>query len=200
MATSVEICNMALAKLGQRPISSLDDTSNQTARYCKTFYEQSKTAVLREYPWSFASINRELASVEVPEGYEKWGFAFGYPSDCLQARRLHDGIGNDYPYEVIIYRDGGGVDIKIIVTNLEVAYLNYSFNVNNNNLFDSQFVESFVLYLAKELAFPITKRSSVEKAMYERYLLSVPKAQNADAEEQSSIVSPENTWLEDRLS
>ena len=82
MSSAVDICNIALRKLGASTIMSLDDESEE-ARLCKLLFPFVRDCELRKYFWSFA-IKRVLlpASVEVP--------AFGYttkynlPSDFLR--------------------------------------------------------------------------------------------------------------------
>ncbi|WP_347989918.1 hypothetical protein [Methylomonas sp. AM2-LC] len=54
MTTQINICNLALAKLGDvANISSLTDGSMQ-AVYCALFYPQALSVLLQRYAWSFA--------------------------------------------------------------------------------------------------------------------------------------------------
>ena len=199
MTTDLNIANMALTKIGARLIASFEANS-QEARTCSALLDQSRKAALRAYPWNFASKNQTLAAIDVPDGYEKWGYAYGYPSDYVRALAIHDGGGGEYPYDLAVYKNDAGSNVRIILTDLEAAYLNYTALITDPGLYDSQFIESFVLYLAKEISWPLTKKHSVESAMLQKYMLSVPKAQTADAEEQSSTKSPESTWYNDRIS
>ncbi len=48
----VELCNLALLKLAQPPISSLNDNTPQ-AIYCNIVYENSLAEVMAKYDWSF---------------------------------------------------------------------------------------------------------------------------------------------------
>lgn len=203
MISKLNICNLALAKLGARPITSLEESS-QEARYCKVFYDSSRDAVLRGYSWNFANKNRILASVDVSEGNSRWAYAFGYPADCLKALRVHDDGGTQYPFELGI-QDISSSNVRVIFTDLETAYLNYTIRIDNPDLYDSQFIEAFALLLAKELAWPISKSASKEKVMLAKYQLALPKAETADATEQTpsstlDYMNQEDSWITDRLS
>ena len=48
MISKIDICNMALAHLGQEPISSIKQ-DNERARRCDLFYETVKREVLRTH-------------------------------------------------------------------------------------------------------------------------------------------------------
>ena len=58
--TAVSICNLALARLGDATIESLDDATAQ-AEYCNLFYAQTRDEVLRSHPWNFAIARKALA-------------------------------------------------------------------------------------------------------------------------------------------
>lgn len=198
MMSEIKICNLALAELGATAIASLTENSSN-ARYCNTFYSTSRNAVLRDYAWNFASYNRGLASVEVPDGYKKWSYAFGYPVDCLLARELHDDAGSNFPFEVGVYSGVGSEKLKAIFANVSAAYLRYTVEITNTELFDHQFVVAFSKYLAKELAWPVTKKANLEQTMFQKYLQAIPKAQVSDADEKDIDTATTDPWIDDRL-
>lgn len=54
MATSVDICNYALARLGDISITALNN-STKASRLCTLLYAQLRDEVLSVFPWSFAT-------------------------------------------------------------------------------------------------------------------------------------------------
>ena len=50
MISKIDICNMALAQLGQEPLASLTQ-DDERARRCHLFYEPVKKEVLRTHNW-----------------------------------------------------------------------------------------------------------------------------------------------------
>lgn len=193
--SDVRICNLALAEIGARPIASLSENS-QNARSCSTFYETSRDAVLSgEFSWNFALFNLELASVTVPDGFGEWAYAYGYPSDCLRARSVHDGAGTEANFEVGVYSGVGNQKLKAILTNLENAYLRLTVRITDPQLFDAQFVEAFHLHLASKLAWSLFKKTSLEQTLYQKYLLAIPQAQAADADEKTEDTDVDDPWV-----
>ena len=63
MATisKVQICNMALVKIGQARIASLEQQDNKPAATCKLLYDQMVLETLEEHNWSFARKREALA-------------------------------------------------------------------------------------------------------------------------------------------
>lgn len=59
--TDVEICNLALAHLGEAPISSLSDDTT-AGRACNQLYLITRDAVLRSHRWNFAVAPRVTLS------------------------------------------------------------------------------------------------------------------------------------------
>lgn len=61
MTVSAEdLCNRALALLGDKPISSLDDTDDRSAT-CALLYEVARDAALIEHPWNGCVFRQALA-------------------------------------------------------------------------------------------------------------------------------------------
>jgi hypothetical protein len=52
--TKTDLTNLALAKIGERPITSLDDPNDKNARHAALHYGQARDEVLRAHFWGFA--------------------------------------------------------------------------------------------------------------------------------------------------
>ena len=80
--TPITICNSALAKLGSKFISSLDEDTKE-ARLCREQYQKIKRALLYEHPWNFAKKRVTLVrSGDVPAFDYK--YAFIIPADTIR--------------------------------------------------------------------------------------------------------------------
>ena len=61
--TKTDIANLALSKLGQPAITSIDDTEDRDARLCKLHYDHALKEALRSHFWGFAMTCPQLSSV-----------------------------------------------------------------------------------------------------------------------------------------
>lgn len=59
MATQVNICNLALRRLGAKEITAIDE-GTKMADHCNEFWDYILYEVLEDYPWNFAKKSRSL--------------------------------------------------------------------------------------------------------------------------------------------
>ena len=96
MASSVDICNLALTKIGHESITALTENS-KAGRLCNLHYAQMRDAVLRDHTWNFAITRANLAlSTTTPE-YE-FSYQHALPVDLL--RVLGTDLSNETVYKI----------------------------------------------------------------------------------------------------
>jgi hypothetical protein len=159
ITTDVEVCNLALARLGQKPISSLSDADDASA-VCDLHYDTTRRALLRSYVFNFAKKVDELtvSSTETPAfGYES---AFALPSDFIRLLSLGDyTINADTPaglYDIVgnfIYTDQ-----EDSADTLNICYIRDNETVAQ---WDALFVKLMYLELAKAMAYAFTLKPSL---------------------------------------
>jgi hypothetical protein len=211
MTSEVSICNMALSRnrVTQR-IASLSDP-NERARVCNLWYTQCRDELLSQFPWAFAMRNVALAELtdDPPPG---WGYVYRYPTDCVRARmvttedgarrsvstplfeqsmlNLREFLPNPIPFQVM--SDDSG---RIIVTDLEDAYLWYTKKITDPNQFDPLFVSLLVWRLAVELGPALEADMSVIQAANRGYALAVTQAEAADLNEMVPDRRPDSQFV-----
>ena len=146
--TDIQICNLALARLGDARITSLSDATAQ-AQYCSLFYAQTLEELQTEFDWQFC---RKLASLTAAATPPAFGYArrFAVPSDFLRLIRLN-GIDEDENFSKWEIVDG------FIHTDLAApAQIEYIAHVTDAAKFPAVFVEILSAKLATNLAMPLT--------------------------------------------
>ena len=140
---TVSICNLALTKLGDRQIVSLDEASKE-ARICTLFYEPIRDAVLAEAWWGFATGRAVLAAdVSTPAfGRTK---QFTLPADCIAVREVM--LSTDEPYTGYWTVEGG----KIVVSGLTTLYITYTKRITDPASYPFIFIQALAARLAAEL-------------------------------------------------
>lgn len=194
----VDICNMALARIGHsETIASLDERS-KAAQSCTLFYDAARDFVLRDGVWNFATRAVQLAEV-ADATFPGWRYVYRYPTDCLQARQITTSAGTRLtwyetdptrsdrllrwlppriPFEVS--SDDAG---RLILTDLEEAYLVYTARITDPNLFDSMFVSALSWYLAVELVMPLSVDERRAARAERNYALVLSQAEAANLNE-----------------
>ena len=162
MATSVDICNLALSRVRAGSIGSLTENSPQSVQ-CNILYGQARDHLLTLFSWPFAKETRALSLTgNTPV---EWLYEYDYPNDCLRVhyiippesgKNIVTGTGIATPridYEPIPYEIGtGDGGTRVILTDYGDAYISYTKSVTDTNLFDPLFVQCLAWLLASDLA------------------------------------------------
>jgi hypothetical protein len=226
MASEVEICNLALAHLGDdATVASIDPPEGSAqSEHCARFYPIARDSLLQMHSWNFASRRVALAGVTMP--YTMWRYAYACPGDMMVAVSvLPPEVENDYtirPYPADRYGwgwintpfVGAGVYVpqeysietdtngnKVIYTNQEGALLRYQALVTDPTKFDPLFVMALSWHLASMLAGPVIKGdqgAAEAKRCTQMMMAYLQQARMSDANQRN--VKPEHitSWMSGR--
>lgn len=184
-ATETEICNLALTRIGQGTITSLDEAF-APARACKTVYDPAREKALRHHPWNFASKTALLAQVGTTP--EAWTYAYQLPVDLLRAVKIIPGANSlsgvasgvtlDRTQDILFEIQG-----DLLLTNESEVVLLYVWDITDTNKFDAAFVSALAFLIASEVAMSITQKPALQQGMYQSFLAEIPPARAVDSSE-----------------
>lgn len=161
----VDVCNLALAHIGDKAtVTSISppDGSAQ-AELCARYYPIARDIMLEAYPWDFALRTRQLVATTTTR--TDWEFAYLLPSDMATAIAvLPDEFSDDQsdglsdPARRARYAiEMGPHGSRVLLCNVENAWLRYSARVTDSTRWSQQFVVALSWQLASYLAGPIIK-------------------------------------------
>jgi len=190
MASSTEICNLALSHIGVgKEIANLETEKSEEAAACRRFYDTARDEVLRDFTWPFATVMATLGLIE-EDPNDEWSYSYRYPSDCLMFRRILSGQRTDtrdtrVPYKIA--QDSSGT---LIFTDQENAECEYTIREDDPLRYPPDFVLAFSFLLASYIAPRLTGGDPFKlgQRALQLYALQISKAQaNAKNEEQPDI-------------
>jgi hypothetical protein len=164
MGTSeVEICNLALANIGDTAkVTSIDppDGSAQAA-ICSRFYPLARDTLLEMHNWSFAM--RRKALVATTNTRTEWQYAYSVPVDAASIIAVipPDAPADDFdgtvkvPQQFVVETDMFGE--RILYTNQSDAHIRYTATIVDTTKFSKLFVIALSWHLSSMLAGPIIK-------------------------------------------
>lgn len=189
--SEVDICNIALMKVGAKPrIDSLVEDSDN-ARLCNTFYGPVRDAMLRSHPWNCAIHRRTITPlVDAPDS--DWDYQYQLPANpyCLRVLQVGE-MGDDIEWVVegrrLLTNEGTSIKLKYIK------------RITDTNEFDPLLVDAIALSLAIKLAMPLsTDRQLVDALVKELELITLPLARTIDGQEGSIQTLGVDTWMDAR--
>ena len=169
MASVVDICNLALARLGDdATIVSIDPPEGSAqAEHCARFYPVARDALLESHPWQFAVRRTVLAPLTLPTW--NWRYVYAAPNNALQLLGvLPTTAASDdetEPFETES-DDSGAVLIR---TDQAGATLRYTARVTDPSKFSPLFVDALGWLLASHLAGPLIKGTDGAKMASQCY-------------------------------
>lgn len=169
MATDVEICSVALMRLGDAPIASLADGTKR-ATICANLYGPAKRDLLRRHTWNCCITRVLLAPLAGAPAYG-WSHWFAKPGDWI--RTLDVGIdGND---EFVF--EGG----RILYNGTSLPF-RYVAEKSEGN-WDSNLTDVMIARMEQDLTYPITKSTSLMETKAQMYRDVLKQAKSIDGQE-----------------
>lgn len=191
MTTDVTIVNAALIRLGETTIAALSDET-KPARLANAIYGDVRDAVTCAHPWNFALMRAELT---VNASAPTWGYANAYdlPGDpyCLRVLRVEGEDARDGRWTV-----EGRQIVSDLPSPIRILYLR---RISDPEAADPLFREALAARLARELAEPLGKSTSLQQAMAELYEGKLREARSVDGQEGTPEILAADTWLTARF-
>lgn len=198
MTSVVDICNLALAGLGDSAtVASIDPPEGSAqAEHCTTFYPVARDALLEMHPWKFSTRRATLAELSVD--VFNWAYAYAEPANTLRVLKVL--AANDrsdaksQPFETECDVSGA----SLIRTDLPEAVALYAVRMTDTTKFSPLFVDALVWLLRSHLAGPILKGDAgraESKACLQFFGRALLLAKESDAGQRH--VEPDHTpgWI-----
>ena len=178
----VDICNIALAMLGEEPIRNFSD-NNVRARMCDRFYVAERDRLLGAFDWAFARKLEKLQelvadSTIVPSGF----YRYQLPADCKVARDVHP-PGSRQKWRVVG---------DTVLAMLNPAYLYFTVLVEDTSKFSDGFIDLLSTGLAVKMCMPITHDPKLRRELKNDFREAEMNAHEDDANIGSEYLSYDN--------
>lgn len=221
MQTEAQLCNVALARVGQRQLidSLTEDTAG--AKLCAAAYPNARDVVLAGHPWPFCTRPAFLA--ELAETRPGHAHVYALPADCLEPQYLFSGVrpgqttatlsncawlpwvsacfgagvGLGMPVEFAIEAkaDGSG---SVLVTDQEDAQLIYTAAVTQVPAFPALVADAIAWRLAQDLALSLAVKPQLAFAVDQKADAALRKAQAQAANAQQADPRPVSKFISAR--
>jgi hypothetical protein len=164
MASKVQICNMALSRLGANTLVSLTDTTSE-AILCNTLFDTLAERVMIQGSWTSVIFRADLArTTNTPTFGYTYEYQLPVNPKCLKVIALDEESPGDIDYQV---------EGDKILTDEESISIKYIGKVTNTEEFDALLTESIEILLASYLALPITGNAGLAAELKREYMETI---------------------------
>jgi hypothetical protein len=191
MASNVDICNLALTKLGAARITSLLDETKQ-AKALNAIFDMERDALLSEHPWTFAIKRAEIPASSTAPAFG-WLRAYPLPADYLKLVQVGD-VWTFYDAGDL----GGLFDVEagaVLSDEVSPLQIRYVYRVTNAGLFSSTFGIALAARLRSSVAEELTQNLSKKNDADEDYRAAIHQAKRANDIERPPQRVPDLSWV-----
>lgn len=166
--TALDICNLALSKLGESPLRGIDPNGTLASRLCYMHYHPVRREVLCANRWSFATVCTTLTSREEAGEDSSVNLPHTLPADCL---RVLDVGSPGWTLR--------GRSVYCPAASVRVRYIADAERVED---FDPLFIEAVATRLAMKLCIPLINSTTAHRSLADEYQrLALPQAAHFNA-------------------
>lgn len=190
MPSWIQICNQALYRLGEPPLTLLTDNT-KSAIACNNSYEQARDEVLEENDWYAARVRASL-SADVTAPTWGWEYRYALPTNpyCLKVLEVEDDPKYAVEGRYLLCDTEDGINIL------------YTGRIVNPTGIPPLLAKAISWRLALIVCRAIVQSSSMQEALTQEYkvILQDAKQQNAmqysvDDEDENSSDTGNAEWL-----
>lgn len=220
MATDVDICNLAVAHLGdEATIASIDPPEGSAqAEHCARFYPMARDTLLESHTWGFAT--RRAALALLSSSTAQWNYTYQAPAQVLNILAvLPVDASDDYSSAPLIVSGSNPIvtgagyvpqafvlesladGTEIILTDLADAWVRYTVRVTDAAKFPPLVVDCLSWLLASMIAGPLIKGdtgAAAGRTCFQTYRMRLAEAIASDANDRQLRPVHAVPWLAGR--
>ncbi len=199
MYTALQVCNLALAKVGNEAsqITSLPATESsefsKEANLCNKFYKVALAEVLRAHPWNCA---KRRAALVLKSTTPTFGFSyqFNLPADCLKPLEVSP---EQREWRSLRLNTEWFIEGRCVLSNFDQLYMLYVSTMDDLSNADPLFISALYTNLAIKLCYPLTENRLLVKDLMDEYMnMIMPEAKRANTVEGNAFPAIDSEWLE----
>lgn len=194
--SEVAICNIALARTGQREFITSLTGSSAPSKVCNVLYVEARQTVLASIWWPFATKRATLAEL-ANTTRDGWIFVYALPVDCIAARSLWSGLRRPAVDQAIQFglEHDAVSGKKVLLSDLEDAVLSYTADISAPGLFPPLFTDALAWKLAADIALAMPIKPQVGLAMQQGYQRALAIAAAAEFRQAQEDALPDSEFI-----
>lgn len=180
MASVVDLCNMALGRLGEEPITDLTNTTN--GKRCNRVFAHVRDELLRLDDWRFALARTSLAATTTTPD-STFDYEYPLPSDFVRLVALK----SSYDWSV----EGG----SILTNTTAPLHILYVQQVTDPTEYPPDFFSALAWRMAIELSSYATTTVTAQQTLTQFYTNQLQAAMEANGRETPPAEIKQSGWI-----
>lgn len=184
MTSKIDLCNMALARVGQNAITSFSDNTD-AAKRCSVLFDPVVDIVMSASEWTTLIKRVQLVATTTTPVYD-FTYEFQLPPGILKLIEIADNRDKITEYK----REGDK-----LLCNISPISIKYTIREENTQLWGPHLYEAVTLKLAAELVYPLTGNAGLIEGFERKYAIWMRRAAALDNQQASQEALISNDLL-----
>lgn len=183
ISSKIEICNLALARIEQNSISSFENDSSVQGQFCRMVYEQSKSALLAQYNWTFAIYPAKLNQVDTElDEFKEYSYKYTLPEGFLRLVSVYNNNEEEL-INITNRRKPFVLEGKYLFSDINNCKIKYIKDIDTVTDFSPLFIDCFVLDLAVRLTRIFNSSTTLQQQLLVEFSQAIEKAKISDCQQ-----------------
>jgi hypothetical protein len=196
--TNTDICNLALGRIKQKQITTLNPPGSEIAKICLKYYDDARREVLRSHPWGFAIKRISLASLATDPDFE-FEKQYKLPNDFIRLVAVYGVDPTEMSFGTTWIREDefnySIEDGKILCNEASPLKIKYIYDNENVARYDPLFVTALSLLLASKMAYETSGNRGLVSDILAEYDRAMVNAKSVDGQDRPSSVKRKSRWI-----
>ncbi len=183
ISSKVEICNLALARIEQNSISSFEKDTSVQGQFCRMVYEQSKSALLAQYNWTFAIYPAKLNQIDNGDDeFKEYSYKYFLPEGFLRLVSVYNNNQEEL-INITNRKKPYVLEGKYLFTDVDNCKIKYIKDIDTVTDFSPMFIDCFVLDLCVRLTRIFNSSTTLQQQLLMEFSQAIEKAKVSDCQQ-----------------
>jgi hypothetical protein len=195
--TATGLCNIALARIGAKEITSLENDQNREGVLCRRLYHPARRAVLASHYWNGAKRSTSLSqNSSVTPVF--WSYAYTLPTDFIRVISVHpsDDLNASCKYTIENANDSDADNVLLSDSNQ--IYVQYVFDNLDIPTLSQGFRDVLCFVLARDLCLALGKSANKFELTNAEYRRALTNAKSVDGFDDYPQRLADGSWVQSR--
>ena len=194
--TSTSICNIALARIGAKEITSLENDQSREASLCRRLFHPARRTALAAHHWNGAKRAAELTVSAITPIF--WSYAFPVPDDFIRLISVHPSDDPSATCEYSLQNANDTTVDNVIMTDSNQLYIQYVFDNIDIPTMSQGFRDVLNFVLSRDLCMALGKSAAKFDLSAREYRRALTIAKSIDGMEDYPEKLSEGSWVKSR--
>lgn len=196
--TPTNICNIALARIGAKEITSFENSTDREGELCRRLYNTARRSVLTYHHWNGAKRSTSLSqNSSVTPVF--WDYAYTLPTDFIRIISCHPSDDLNSTCDFTIENANDTDADTVLLSDSNTIYIQYVFDCIDLSVMSQGFRDVLAFVLARDFCLALGKSAQKYELTDKQFRRSLTIAKSQDGFDDYPQRLADGSWVRSRF-